>query len=158
VGEKMTDLRNQKRMAASLIKCGENRIWMDQDRIDEIAKAVTKDDIRVLIKGKAIKSKQKKGISHGRKKYIAMQKSKGRRRNQGSRKGAKFARFPRKRRWILTIRPIRSYLKDLRDTKKIDSHTYRLYYLKAKGGEFRNKKHLRTHLISDGIIKEENNQ
>ena len=154
----MTDLRNQRRMAASIIKCGENRIWMDQDRIDEIAKAVTKDDIRVLIKGKAIKSKQKKGISHGRKKYIALQKSKGRRRNQGSRKGAKYARFPRKRRWILIIRPIRSYLKNLRNTKKISNKIYRTYYLKAKGGEFRNKKHLKTHLISDGIIKEEKKQ
>jgi len=72
----MTDLRNQRRMAASIIKCGANRVWMDQDRIDEIAKAVTKDDIRVLVKGKAIKSKQQKGISHGRKKHIAEQKEK----------------------------------------------------------------------------------
>ncbi len=154
----MTDLRNQRRMAASLIKCGANRIWMDQDRIDEIAKAVTKEDIRVLIKGKAIRSKQEKGISHGRKKYIALQKSKGRRKNHGSRKGAKYARFPRKRRWILIIRPIRSYLKNLRENQKINSKIYRTYYLKSKGGEFRNKKHLKTHLISDGIIKEENNQ
>ena len=154
----MTDLRNQRRMAASIIKCGVNRVWMDQDRIDEIAKAVTKDDIRILIKGKAIRTKQEKGISHGRKKYISNQKSKGRRRNHGSRKGAKYARFPRKRRWILTIRPIRTYLKSLREKQKINKKIYRMYYLKAKGGEFRNKKHLRTHLISDGIIKEESNQ
>lgn len=154
----MTDLRNQRRMAASLIKCGENRIWMDQDRLDEIAKAVTKDDIRVLIKGKAIKSKQVKGISHGRKKYIAEQKKKGRRTNHGSRKGKKYARFPRKRRWILTIRPIRSYLKSLRENNEINKKTYRQYYLKAKGGEFRSKRHLKTHLLSDGIIKEENKQ
>ena len=153
----MTDLRNQRRMAASIIKCGANRVWMDQDRIDEIAKAVTKDDIRVLVKGKAIKSKQQKGISHGRKKHIAEQKRKGRRRNHGSRKGAKYARFPKKRRWIQTIRPIRSYLKSLRDNQKINKNIYRIYYLKAKGGVFRNKKHLKTHLISDGIIKEENN-
>ena len=154
----MTDLKNQRRMAATIIKCGVNRVWMDQDRIDEIAKAVTKDDVRVLIKGKAIKSKQEKGISHGRKKYVAEQKRKGRRKNHGSRKGAKYARFPRKRRWILTIRPIRSYLKTLRENQKINRKIYRMYYLKAKGGEFRNKKHLKTHLISDGIIKEENNQ
>jgi large subunit ribosomal protein L19e len=154
----MSDLRNQRRMAASIIKCGINRIWMDQDRIDEIAKAVTKDDIRVLIKGKAIKSKQKNGISHGRKKYNTEQKRKGRRTNHGSRKGKKYARFPRKRRWILTIRPIRTFLKSLRANKEINNKTYRTYYLKAKGGEFRNKKHLKTHLISDGIIKEENKQ
>jgi len=32
----MTDLRNQRRMAATIIKCGVNRVWMDQDRIDEM--------------------------------------------------------------------------------------------------------------------------
>lgn len=151
----MADLRNQRRMAASLLKCGENRVWMDHDRVDEIAKAVTKGDIRVLIGGKAIKSRQIKGISKGRKKFIKKQKEKGRRRGHGSRKGAKYARLPRKERWMATIRPIRSYLKKLRDEKKIDNSTYRKYYLKAKGGEFRNKHHLETHLLSDGIIKKE---
>jgi len=151
----MTDLRNQRRMAASLLKCGENRVWMDHDRLDEIAKAVTKGDIRVLIKGKAIKSEQKKGISKGRKKFIANQKEKGRRRGQGSRKGAKYARLPKKERWIKTIRPIRVYLKSLRDAKKIDRSTFCKYYRKAKGGEFRSKNHLETHLISDGILKKE---
>jgi large subunit ribosomal protein L19e len=151
----MTDLRNQQRMAASLLKCGANRVWMDHDRIDEIAKAVTKEDIRVLINGKAIKSRQIRGISSGRKKFNAKQKEKGRRRGHGSRKGAKYARLPRKERWIRTIRPIRSYLKMLRDEKQIDKTMYRKYYLKAKGGEFRSRNHLKTHLIADGIIKEE---
>ena len=151
----MTDLRNQRRMAASLLKCGINRVWMDQDRLDEIAKAVTKDDIRILINGKAIKSRQKKGISKGRKRYNILQKSKGRRKGHGSRKGAKYARFPRKQQWIRTIRPIRSYLKDLRDSEKIPRSIYRKYYRKAKGGEFRSKRHLKTHLVSDGVIKKE---
>ena len=126
---------------------------MDQDRLEEIAKAVTKDDIRVLINGKAIKSRQIKGISSGRKKFIANQKQKGRRSGHGSRKGAKYARLPKKDRWIKTIRPIRTYLRTLRDEKQIDKTTYRKYYMKAKGGEFRNKHHLETHLVSDGIIK-----
>ena len=150
----MTDLRNQRRMAASLLKCGSGRVWMDNDRLEEIAKAVTKDDIRVLIKGEAIKSKQARGISSGRKKYFKKQKEKGRRRGLGSRKGPKFARFPKKERWMRTIRPIRSYLKTLKEEKKIDNSTYRRYYDRAKGGEFKNKNHLKSHLISDGIIKE----
>jgi large subunit ribosomal protein L19e len=142
-------------MASSLLKCGENRVWMDQDRLDEIAKAVTKEDIRVLINGKAIKSRQKSGISSGRKKYAANQKEKGRRRGHGSRKGAKYARLPKKERWMKTIRSIRTYLRTLKDEKKITPTIYRKYYMKAKGGEFRNRRHLETHLISDGIIKEE---
>lgn len=151
----MTDLRNQRRMAADILKCGKNRVWMDQDRLDEIAKAVTKEDIRLLAKGKAIKASQKKGISSSRKNYVASQKKKGRRRGHGSRKGAKYARMPKKQRWIKTIRPIRAYLRSLRDNKKINPTVYRKYYMKAKGGEFRNKHHLQTHLTSDGIIKEE---
>jgi len=150
----MTDLRNQRRMAATILKCGEHRVWMDPDRLDEIAQAVTKDDIRVLIRGKAIISRQRQGISRGRKKYAMQQKKKGRRRGQGSRKGATYARFPRKRRWIRTIRPLRSYLRQLRDEGQINASTYRMYYLKAKGGEFRSKRHLHTHLISDGVIME----
>lgn len=141
-------------MAAEILKCGVNRVWMDQDRLDEIAKAVTKDDIRILVNGKAIKARPVTGISSGRKKYATKQKEKGRRRGHGSRKGAKNARQPKKERWIKTIRPIRNHLKTLRDENKITPSVYRRYYMKAKGGEFRSKHHLETHMLSDGVIKE----
>jgi large subunit ribosomal protein L19e len=154
----MTDLRNQRRMAASILKCGKNRVWMDQDRLDEIAQAVTKGDIRVLINGNAIQSKQKKGISKGRKRYVMNQKQKGRRRGYGSRKGAKYARFPRKQQWIKTIRPLRALLKELRSDGSITPSAYRRYYLKAKGGVFRSRRHLQSHLISDGILKQKEEQ
>ena len=150
----MTDLRNQRRMAAAILKCGTNRVWMDQDRLDEIAKAVTKNDIRILINGKAIKPRAIVGVSNGRKKYAAKQKEKGRRQGHGSRKGGKHARQPRKEHWIKTIRPIRGQLKKLRNEKKISSSIYRKYYIKAKGGVFKSKHHLESHMLSDGVIKE----
>jgi len=151
----MTDLRNQRRMASSILKCGENRVWMDSDRTDEVAKAVTRSDVKILINGGAIKSKQIQGISRGRKKFNQKQKDKGRRKGHGSRKGAKYARLPRKERWMRTIRPIRTYLRQLRDDKSIEKSIYRKYYRKAKGGEFRSKHHLRTRLTSDGFLKED---
>ena len=151
----MTDLRNQRRMAASILKCGENRVWTDSDRTDEIAKAVTRGDIKILIGGGAIKSRQIQGISRGRKNFRRKQKEKGRRKGHGSRKGAKYARLPRKERWIRTIRPIRTYLRQLRDDKTIEKNVYRKYYRKAKGGEFRSKHHLRTRMTSDGFLKED---
>jgi large subunit ribosomal protein L19e len=46
-------------------------------------------------------------------------------------------------------------LKQLREDTKIDAHTYRMYYRKAKGGVFRSKQHLKSHLLADNIIKEE---
>lgn len=151
----MTDLRNQRRMAASIMKCGKTKVWMDPDRLEEIAKAVTRNDVLILVNGGAIKSLHKQGISRGRHKYLLHQRRKGRRTGQGSRKGSKYARLPKKERWIRTIRPIRTYLRQLRDETKIDAHTYRVYYRKAKGGVFRSKQHLKSHLIADSIIKEE---
>jgi large subunit ribosomal protein L19e len=142
-------------MAAAILKCGENRVWMDPDRLEEISKAVTRKDIKILIKGGVVKSKQIQGISGGRRRYIQQQKQKGRRKGHGSRKGAKYARLSRKERWIKTIRPIRAYLRQLRDDKSIDRSVYRRYYRKAKGGEFKSRHHLKTHLISDGVLKED---
>jgi len=43
------NLGNQKRMAASILKCGINRVWMDPDRTEEATEAVTRNDIRGLI-------------------------------------------------------------------------------------------------------------
>lgn len=151
----MTDLRNQRRIAASIMKCGSTKVWMDPDRLEEIAKAVTRNDILILVNGGAIKKLQKQGISSGRHKYQLNQRQKGRRTGQGSRKGTKHARLPKKERWIRTIRPIRTYLKQLRDEATIDAHTYRVYYRKAKGGVFRSKQHLKSHLIADNHMKEE---
>lgn len=151
----MTDLRNQRRLAASILKCGVNRVWIDPDRVDEIAKAVGRRDVRVLINGGAIESRPIQGISTARKEHKKKQKAKGRQRGHGSRKGKKYARFPRKERWMQTIRPLRTYLRQLRDEKKITPHIYRTYYMKAKGGEFRSKHHLKTRLLADGILKEE---
>jgi large subunit ribosomal protein L19e len=154
----MTDLRNQRRLAAEILKCGINRVWMDEDRVDEIAKAVTRNDIRILIKGGAIAKRPEKGISRGRKRKLKIQKEKGRRRGYGSKKGAKYARFPRKRRWIVTIRSIRKVLKVLRKEDIIDRKTYRKYYRVAKGGVFRSKDHLLSHLVSDEVIKKEDKE
>ena len=42
-------LTNQKRLAAKILGCGENRVWINPDYIDEIASAVQTDDIREFI-------------------------------------------------------------------------------------------------------------
>jgi len=84
-----------------------------------------------------------------------MQKRKGRRRGHGSRKGKKTARLSRKAAWILRIRALRRRLRYLRDTGIIDRRTYRMLYMKAKGGEFRSVSHLNAYLESQGLIKKE---
>lgn len=140
------DLKFQRRLAASVLECGENRVWFDPTALDEIAGAATKEDIRELIERGVIKRKPVKGISRARINKRRAQRRKGRRRGHGSRKGRKTARMPRKRLWIIRIRAIRRRLKYLRDTGEIDRRTYRILYRKAKGGEFRSVAHLNTYL------------
>ena len=43
------DLKNQRRLAASVLKCGKYRIWIDPEEPEEVQKAVTKQDIRNLL-------------------------------------------------------------------------------------------------------------
>ena len=144
------DLKNQKRMAAEVMKCGVNRVYMNPKNIEEIADAVTRQDVRRLVREGIIKAKQKKGISSGRKKYVQGQKAGGKRRGHGSRKGSKYARYPRKRRWINTIRPIRRKLVELRDGGYINKETYRKYYRHASGGTYRSTSHMMLQMRSEG--------
>lgn len=46
----MNTLKMQRRIAAELLKCGENRVWIDPEKVDEVASAITREDIRRLIK------------------------------------------------------------------------------------------------------------
>ncbi len=151
----MSDLRNQRRLAAAVLNCGEGRVWMDPLHADAVAEAVTRQDIRGLIKKGYLRAEQKAGTSRGRARALAEQKLKGRRKGPGSRKGAKGARNPRKQKWMRCIRPLRAVLKDLRDNKKIAPSVYRVYYRKAKGGSYHSKNHMVSHMRSDGALGEE---
>lgn len=148
------NLKNQKRVAALILKCGETRVWIDPNRLEDASDAITRADIRTLIASGTITAVQKKGVSRGRANYVKAQKRKGRRRGQGSRRGTKNARKPSKERWMQAIRPIRRRLKELRDGGKIDTKIYRKYYRKAKGGVFKNRPHLESHMKAEGILKE----
>ena len=146
-------LKIQKRLAAQILKASENDIWLDSNRLDEIKEAITKADVKSLIKDKAIKSKKRKGISRYRIRKNKEQKKKGRRRGFGSIKGGKRARLSKKRRWINSIRIQRIFLQNLRDKKIIDGASYRSLYMKSKGGFFRSKRHIKIYMQEHGIGK-----
>ena len=46
----MTNLRLQKRLAASVMKCGKRKIWLDPAETSEIGLANSRQNIRKLIK------------------------------------------------------------------------------------------------------------
>ncbi len=140
------DLRLQRRLAAEVLECGENRIWFDPEALEEISTASTKQDIRELVEKGVIKKKPVKGVCRARINRMRLKKRKGRRSGHGCRKGKKTARMPRKRLWMLRIRAIRRRLKDLKASGQIDRKTYRILYRKAKGGEFRSVAHLNAYV------------
>ena len=149
------DLSNQRRMAAEILKCGENRVWIDPERAEEAADCITRADIRTAIASGIIAAKPKQGISKARTRHNLSQKAKGKQKGPGSRKGTMNARLPDKRRWISTIRPIRDELKTLRDEGKITPSVYRMYYRKAKGGVYKSRRNIKQHMAAAGHLKEE---
>jgi large subunit ribosomal protein L19e len=147
------NLKPQKRMAAEILKCGENRVYFDPYLIEDISLAITREDIRNLIKQGVIQKKYKKGISKHRKYIRHQRKKKGRARGLGKRKGTKHARAPKKKAWIKRIRPIRRELKKLRDRKLITAANYRKLYMNAKGGMFNSVAQLNRHIKEKELIR-----
>lgn len=140
------DLKNQRRMAAEIMDVGEDRVWIDPDNQEKVDEAITRQDIRNLIEGDTIQKKDVKGTSKGRAREKKKQKKKGRRKGHGSRKGKKTARKSSKKKWMENIRAIRSELKELRDNEEITQEQYRDLYDRAKGGFFRDTKHVKNYV------------
>lgn len=83
------NLTTQKRLAASILKVGLNRVWIDPERLEEVSMAITREGVKQLINDGAIKAKPQKGISSYRSKKIAEQKQKGKEKVQVVEKGLK---------------------------------------------------------------------
>jgi len=143
----------QKRMAAEILKCGINRVYIEQDNVDEVIMAITREDVRNLIQQGIIQKRQKLGISKYGTNLRKERKRRGRARGLGKRKGAASARNPTKRAWINSIRPLRRELKQLRNTGKIDRIIYRKLYLRAKGGSFKSVGTLNRYLRENKLMK-----
>ncbi len=148
------DLKNQKRMAAEILKCGASRVWINPNRITDVADAITRADVRTAILSGSIVKLPKKGNSRGRINKNLGQKDKGRQKGHGTRKGTLSTRSPKKDRWVKSIRAMRDELRKYRDGGKIDRNTYRRYYNLTKGGMFRGRRNLEEHLRDAGLLKE----
>ena len=147
------NLSYQKRVASGILKCGVHRVWVDDrpEVQERIAEAVTRDDVRLLVVQRFIRKHQKKGISRGRARAMAHQRSKGRRRGHGSRKGHGGARTPKKEAWMTRVRALRNELSSLRVEGTIDAAQYRRYYRRVKGGVYNSRNHLRYNMEIDGV-------
>merc|ERR1712210_396013 len=90
----MAFLRLQKRLAATVLKVGKKRVWIDPNETNEVALANSRKNIRKLVKDRLIMRRQVTMHSRSRAKAWALQKRKGRHAGKGRRKGSKNARMP----------------------------------------------------------------
>lgn len=141
----------QKRLAAKILKCSPKRVKVSNDK--DVTEALTRNDIRGLIKKNLITKKAKKGVSRVKANYIAKQKKKGRRKGRGKASGTKYAKGSKKQSWMKTTRALRKLIKDLRDNGQIEKDISRKMYLRVKGGEYRNKKHMLSYMKDNNLIK-----
>ena len=135
------------------MKCGKHSIRFDTERLEEIKESITKTDIKALIGDNAIFKKRTNNTSRFWARKRKSQKSSGRQKDFGSRKGKKTARSNPKRVWINKIRLQRKFIKSLRDKGMIGSADYHELYSKSKGGFFRSLRHLRLYVNERGLLK-----
>jgi len=143
----MGGLTQQRRMASDILKVGGTRVWISEKHLEDVKNAITRADIRKMISHGYIKARNEK---IKRPNLETKKKKKG----EGSRKGKRGSRLPKKRKWINTIRPLRRMIKDLRAEGKIDVSNYRKLYMLVKSGSFRSRSHLKLYLKQKGIVNE----
>ncbi len=132
----MTNLSSQRRLASEILKIGENRVWIDPERIGDVDGAITREEIKKLIHEKVISSQPEKGVSRSRAKVIREKKSKGRRQGSGSYTGSPKAHITKKDAWMIRIRSLRRKLRELKANRTITEETYTEFYRMAGSGRF----------------------
>jgi len=139
------NLSTQKRLASEILGCGISRVRIKEAKESE--EALTREDIRALIRKGLIWKIQKKGTSRGKARKILRQKKRGRRRGSGSKSGK-----AQKGDWPSLIRAQRRLLAELRDKEMVKKGDYRLLYRRAKGGMFRSRKHLLSYIREHDML------
>ena len=137
----MVNLRLQRRLAASILKVGAKRVWMDPNEVNEISIANSRKAVRKLIKDNFIFKKKVSMHSRQRARLRKQEVRQGRHTGFGKRRGPADARMPQKVIWIRRQRTLRRLLKKYRE-KKVDKHLYHQLYLDCKANQYKSKRNL----------------
>ena len=147
----VVNLRAKKRLASRVTGVGVHRIKFDSDHLDDIADAITRENIRSLITANTIQIKPFTGTSRGRAQDKKDQKNK-RGAKQGAKQGRKGARVGKKEIYVAKVRSLRRLLKIAKDRKDLTNPEFWSLYKKVGGNTVRNKAHLRL-LMEETISK-----
>lgn len=134
----------QRRIAASILKAGSSRIWMDPAAAGRIGRAITRADVRRLIKSGAIRKEKERRPTP---------EIGSRRQDIGSRKGARGGRLRggSKEHWLRAVRPQREMLVEMKGNLK--PMAYRTLYRLVKGGAFRSRVHLKSYVEEKKLLR-----
>jgi len=147
----VVNLKAKKRLASRVTGVGVHRIKFDSDHLDDVADAITRENIRSLITANTIQIRPFTGTSRGRAQKKKDQKKK-RGTGQGSKQGRKGARVGKKEVYVAKVRSLRRLLKIAKDRKEITNPEFWTLYKKIGGNTVRNKAHLRL-LMEETITK-----
>jgi len=142
----MTSLRSQRRLAAQVLKVGQNRVWINPEKIEDVETAITREEIKKLIHEGSIKPLPEKGVSRSRARILHEKKKKGLRKGPGKKSGATHAKISKKEAWMTKIRALRKRLRELKTHKIITKDTYRKLYKMASSGRLESVADLERYL------------
>ena len=139
----VVNLRAKKRLVSRVTGVGTGRIRFDSGHLDDIADAITRENVRSLITANTVRVLPARGTSHGRADAKRAQKRK-RGTTAGLKRGRKGARMGKKENHVARVRSLRRLIKIAKDRKEITNVEFWRLYARISGNLVRNKAHLRA--------------
>ena len=142
-----------RRIASEILGVGESKVRFKNEAISKISDALTREDVRTLIKDGSIVAIARRGVSRIRVHEKQAQKKKGRRKGTGSKKGTHSARKSDKETWMQKVRAQRKFLRNAISDGKISHESARKIYMMVKGNAFKGVKLLEVYLRDNKLMK-----
>lgn len=143
-------IKTIKRMASEILGVGTSRIKFNNDDMEKINAALTKDDVRGLIGRGSIIIEKVTGVSRTDAKKRQEKRKVGRMMGPGNKKGTKGARTNSKEKWINSVRKQRKTLNVIKT--KLLPGKYRKLRGMVRGGFFRSKAHVVSYIKEKGWV------